>query len=273
MDQATSIGLAQNLAGLFATSIQEQFPNISSYATPEDLQPTSMETRGTPIRRRYPTNIEDLARIRIEIQAANQGQVHVLPTHWVAPESPQILPEVSMGSAVNGAPPASRRIRQALRAVVGEGPEDQRSGRTRSMVDQYRSRNLSRQSLLEAFGLSETSTRQELEEGVPSRLPLALEPPRGRQALGVMLDDAAEFEGPYTRPVILGDSHLAQDVRDRSQARIEGFQAIYGGDQYRSLGVEPPFQPRIQPRARVKEPKPPEDRTSIPTRYQRKPVI
>jgi len=220
-------------------------------------------------------------------------------------------PDVSMAAAVHdaieelyqapeipqGDSPASRRIRQALRAVVGEGPVDQRPDRIRSVVDLYGVGHVSRRTLLETLGLNESSTRQELEEAlsripqnpVPDRYtmpappdesrrpqinafreiltevlgdpgpqpdPLPQDQVRGQRTVGAMLDDAADFGLSPLVPI--SDRHIADPPTPRQHVALEHFRAIYGGD------------PR--PRTR-KGPKPPEDRTTIPTRYRRKPVI
>jgi hypothetical protein len=314
LNEVAPIELVQDFGEMFVFSIHEQFPTIRSDAIPGDLHVTSRE--GTPIRRQAgghgPITPETLTTVRREIEGYRplrsttiipDIQVDLSGIDFAELETRLLalghLPVVSMETAAHndieelyqnpeppqGESPASRRIRQALRAGVGEeqGLERNQTGfvsninfwdnANQTLLDLYGAGCVSRQTLLEAFGLTETSTRQELEEAL-SRLSPNPEPQEGRH-LGAILDDAAYVPptpGTYA-PQIIGDSHLARDLRGRHQARIESFQAIYGGDSYRSSGVEPPFQPGPHPRVKIEGPKPPENRTAIPTRYQRKSVI
>ena len=172
--------------------------------------------------------------------------------------------------------PVSRRIRAALNEVVG----GELHSRTSMLNNLYEQGRVSRRTLLLHLGLPETSTQEELNEAIrrETQAPPSPEPDRirGRQQFNAILDDSAHFRATPETPLpqILGDTHLTEPPSVRQQAAIQHFQTIYGGDPVRSSEIEPPFQQTPTRRARPKRgPKPPEDRTHIPTRYNRKPVI
>lgn len=125
-------------------------------------------------------------------------------------------------------------------------------------------------------------------------------PPRGRTQHAVIFDDVAHFPGDTPTeeesPRREGWIDLHSEVPisqlqlpDRNSMRLEAFRQAYGGARALTSGIEPVPSPTgriIGSRARVAQnegrvarpsvPKPPaipEDRTAIPTRYQRKPVI
>lgn len=197
-----------------------------------------------------------------------------------------IRPEVSMGTGMldpheadphfedpfqapappNESNPVSRRIRGALRAVVGEQMDE----RTRMLTHLSERGMVSRRTLLEYFGLTEDSTRQELEEalGRQNQAPPPPDPVRGRLTVGAMLDDAAHFDAGT--PVFASDRHVADPPTDRQSVALEHFRTIYGGDPVSRPATQRNFQRVV--RAKKGSP-PPEDRTTIPTRYHRKPVI
>jgi hypothetical protein len=203
-------------------------------------------------------------------------------------------PAVSMGTAVHDslegifqapAPPdesnpVSRRIRGALRAVVGsEGEGEDRGRRLQALFRLSELGAVSRRTLLEAAGLDENAAQEELEEAIRRAQP-PQDPIRGRQTLGVVFDDAAHFD--VEAPVFDSDRHISDPPTPRQAVALEHFRAIYGGDPgpqpAMSSGIEPPFQSRhsrtrTRARAKVSSPEPPKDRSAIPTRYNRKPVI
>ena len=312
-EEVSPLELVQDLGEILSTSIRDQFPIIGDSAAPEDLHVTSRpglpESFREVIRRRLasfagqPATPEVRAAIQREIEAfrTEYPDQMVLPpsvepnalvdlseTDFSRMESRLLAlghrPEVSMGTSVGDPPyapedfeglfqvpeppeesnPVSRRIRQALRQVV-DGEVEAMDSRTRILSQLQQQGAVSRRTLLAHLGLSETSTQEELEETL-RHLPQDQDRIRGQNTVNVMLDDDA----PFGHQMILGDTNLfsrAPENRSRSQGILESFREIYGGDFHVAsiAGVEP------SPRIRV--PLPPEDRTDIPTRYQRKPVI
>lgn len=302
LEEAAPVELAQDLGEIFTTSLHEQFPTLGFQTLSGELHVTSspelpeslreiLHRRLTPFARR-PVSPETLAAVRQEIEAFRAeypGQLVIPPSEDpnaqidlsgidFAEMEAQLLarghfPAVSMGTAVHDpleaifqapAPPdesnpVSRRIRGALRAVVGSEGEDT-DQRLRALTSLSQLGAISRRTLLEAAGLNENSTRQELEEalGRQNQDSPPQDPIRGRMALGVMIDDAAHFD--VASPVFTSDRHVADPPTPRQAVALEHFRAIYGGD------------PGSRP-TRSSGTAPPKDRSVIPTRYHRKPVI
>lgn len=284
--------LAQDLREIFTASLHEQYPNpgFENLSSPEpselfrellyirlahfNQRPNTPETRAAiqreleAFRAEYPEQTvlppsEDLnAWVQSDGTEFRLTWAHVLnppygsPHHSQAPASP------------DESNPVSWRVRDALREVVGERlPEHtQLLNHLSEQGMLSEQRMVSRRTLLAHFGLTPTSTRQELEEalGRQNQVQPPPDPVRGGHSIEVMQDPAAHFY--VGTPVFPSDRHVDDPPTDHQNIALGRLvHAVYGGDPYRRS---------FPPEDRTKRgPPPPEDRTTIPTRYRRKPVI
>jgi len=298
LEANSPLSMVGELGELFRDTLLRRHPTLGSL-TPGDLPVTTSTgepPRDTLQRRltsfiRQPANQATLDAIRQELNrvlAEYPDHTPILPEVTYSEAENRVMlgfnPEVSMGvgayvaaasrteedfEGMYQAPappvesnPISRRIRQALRQAVGaDNPAYQ----------DYANRLVARETFLRSAGLDNVENQEDPADFQTQDRPLGRI--RGRTSLGVMLDDSAYFGEEL--PILQGDTHPSQEQPNRHTDMIRSFQGIYGGDQYhqhspRSAGIEPSFQTKV---TRVRVPKTPENKTPIPTRYHRKPVI
>lgn len=240
LEEVTPVELARDLGEVFASSFREQYPGVGFDTLP-----------GEPQVRSDSSGVDGRLLTRGALPEVSMGAVVSEPLHLRALQAPA-PPEESN--------PVSRRIRNALRAVVGS--EGENTGqRLQALLNLYELGAIPRSLLLERMGLNESVTEEEMYEALRTRAPV-----RGRRTLGAIIDDDAHFDAALPR--FASDQHLPRVEQNRQITAVEQLNAIYGGDSWNVLHYS-----GIPRESRVGEGKPPEDVAPIPTRYQRKPVI
>lgn len=217
--------------------------------SPGELSRDLMEIFITSLREQYP--ILDLGGLRVTTSEIDPNG-RITGSHEIhgVRRGPDPTPEVSMGTRVVDPPlaahhfenlsqvlapldesnPVSRRIREALRAVVD----------LRRLSQLSLPGGLSRQHVLELLGVDPQVAEEELERQLQTP-----DPPRGRTALGAVLDDA-QFD-------FASDQHLPQEAQSQQDNAIDHFRdlgetfASSFREQYPNIGVETlHVEPRLE---------------------------